>query len=138
MIGLAIYGCSSSPKTERNIHVVIRKALSDAVARKRIVSNPAASPGVAPKSRATKQVEAWSGSQVGDFLDHIGDDHRFRLLYEFLFNTGARRGEALALTFDDLNVVNGRAKATISKALFSIAGSKESIKSWSKSADTPG
>lgn len=111
----------------RTLHSTTRNMLGDAVRRKRLRSNPAliARPG---KSQA-KKLAVWSAAELGCFLDGIRG-HRLEVLYTVYVATGCRRSEALAVTWDDLDLDLGRIR--FARALVVVNGRphmKESTKS---------
>jgi integrase len=92
-----------SPATVRRIHATLHRALKDAVRWSRLSVNPvdAADP---PRGKADQRdLPAWSGQQLASFLAHVKDERLFAL-WRLLSMTGCRRGEALGLRWDDLDV----------------------------------
>ena len=53
-------------------------------------------------SYETKTIECWNIEEFNRFVDVI-DNFQYKVLFEFLYFTGARLGEALALNWNDLN-----------------------------------
>jgi integrase len=103
-----------SPATVRRIHATLHRALKDAVRWSRLPVNPvdAADP---PRGKAKQRdLPAWSGQQLASFLTHLKDDRMFAF-WRLLAMTGCRRGEALGLRWDDLDVE--AATITIRRAL---------------------
>lgn len=100
-----------SPKTIRNLHGVISRALRDAVAWKYIPRNVAAE--VTLPKRETPELQAWSPEELRAFLDHVRDDWLYPLWHLAVF-TGMRRGELIGLRWADLDLDAGR--LTIRKA----------------------
>ncbi|MDT5026079.1 MAG: hypothetical protein QOE61_2505, partial [Micromonosporaceae bacterium] len=119
--GLRVVG----PATIHRIHATLRKALNDAVRKKRYIeSNPAlfvelpsAKP---PKARVwtdervarwketgerPSPVMVWTPDQTGQFLDHVeAVDDRLYALYHLVALRGLRRGEACGQHWDDLDL----------------------------------
>jgi integrase len=105
-----------APKTVRNIHLMIHRALTDAVAWKYIPDNPATNikPPKLPRTRRA----VWTPDQIRTFLAAVRDD-RFAALFLLELTTGIRRGqlcglkwaavdlEANAITLHDNRVVVG-------------------------------
>ena len=90
-----------SPKSVRNTHTVLRKALSDAERLGLIARNPAAA--ARPPAAERKEQRTWSSDELREFLAAIGDDRLFAL-YVLMATTGMRRGEALGLRWTDLDL----------------------------------
>ena len=90
-----------SPKTVRNTHTVLRKALADAERLGLVGRNPAA----AAKPPADSRVEqsTWSSDELRMFLDFVRTD-RLHAAYVLLATTGMRRGEVLGLRWSDIDV----------------------------------
>ena len=58
-----------------------------------------------PKERKSK-VSSWSGEQLGAFLDHAAA-HPLGPVFELMAITGLRRGEALGLRWQDVQLSEG-------------------------------
>lgn len=93
-----------APKTIRLTHTVLRQALAQAV-RWRLVPTNAADAADLPVPRR-KEVEAWSAEQARALLATTADDERHPL-WRLLLDSGMRIGEALALTWDDVDLAAG-------------------------------
>lgn len=94
-----------SPTSVRNIHRVIHRALRDAVRWDLIARNPAE---VADPPRTERSgAKAWTAEQVAAFIAGTGDDED-AALWLVLVTSGVRRGEALGLMWDDLDLDAGR------------------------------
>jgi integrase len=105
---------ASPPATVRRIHATLHRALKDAVRWSRLATNPvdAADP---PRGKAEQRdLPAWSGQQLAAFLQTVKDERLF-CFWRLLAMTGARRGEALGLRWEDLDVE--AATITIRRAL---------------------
>ena len=89
-----------SPKTVRNTHTVLRKALADAERLGLIYRNPAAS--ARPPSAARPEFTTWSSDEVKEFFAAVADDRLFGA-WVLLATTGMRRGEALGLRWKDVD-----------------------------------
>ncbi|HZQ79892.1 MAG TPA: site-specific integrase [Acidimicrobiia bacterium] len=93
-----------SPKTVRNIHGTLHKALDDAVRWGRIARNPAALAD--PPKGASPEMRIWTAEQLRAFLDHVRTD-RLVAAWQLLATTGMRRGELLGLRWLDVDLDDG-------------------------------
>lgn len=105
-------------KTVLEIHMVLRRALDDAVRRGMLLTNPAAV-AHAPKRRplASAASRAWNAQQLRAFLDSAVD-HRLHAALWLSANTGMRRGEILGLRWGDVDLDAGR--LSVSRSLVSV------------------
>ena len=105
-------------KTVLEIHMVLRRALDDAVRRGMLLTNPAAV-AHAPKRRplASAASRAWTAQQLRAFLDSAAD-HRLHAALWLSANTGMRRGEILGLRWGDVDLEAGR--LSVSRSLVSV------------------
>lgn len=108
-----------SPKTIKNVHGVLHKALQQAVANGYIRFNPT-DPCVLPKV-VKKELHPLNESQITAFLKAI-QGHRFEDLFTVTLFTGMREGEALGLLWDCVDLTKGT--ITINKQLQKVRGSK--------------
>jgi len=83
-----------APKTVRNIHAFLHRALVDAVAWKYLLDNPASNVKPAPRPRARRQV--WRPEEIQTFLASVRHD-RFAALFLLELTTGIRRGQLCGL-----------------------------------------
>ncbi|WP_319449763.1 MULTISPECIES: tyrosine-type recombinase/integrase [unclassified Mycobacterium] len=90
-----------APKTVRNIHTMIHRALADAVAWKYIGDNPASNVKPPKKSRSRRPV--WNSQQIQAFLKSIQGD-RFATLFLLELTTGVRRGQICGLKWSDVDL----------------------------------
>ncbi len=93
-----------APKTVRNVHVVLRKALADA-SRKRLVARNVAIDADPPRvpSAGERDHDVWSPDELRAFLVAI-KDHPLAPAYVLAASTGMRRGEVLGLRWDDVDL----------------------------------
>ena len=96
-----------TPLTVRHVHAVLHRSLKDAVRWGRLARNPADladPPRVAGRGH---ELRTWSAEQLAAFLDSRRDD-RLYPLWHTLAMTGLRRGEALGLRWQDVDLEAGR------------------------------
>ena len=105
-------GRSLSPKTVRNCHIVMHRALGDAE-RLGLVSRNVASIARPPAIDRT-EIVTWTAEELQAFLGHVRSDRLFAA-YVLLGTTGMRRGEVLGLRWSDLDLE--RARLSISQTL---------------------
>lgn len=98
------YGPGLSDRMVKSCHVTCRMALDQAVAQGLILKNPALS-CKAPVTRP-KEMQVLTGEEVQRLLIQAKEDGCFELLLLEL-TTGLRRGEILALQWDDLDFRTG-------------------------------
>ena len=108
-----------SPNTVHHVHVVLHRALRDALKWGYLQTNVAAFADPPRASAQHKELPVWSEQQLHGFLDSVAEQ-RLYPLWRFLAMTGCRRGEALGLTWPDLDIENGR--VMIRRALVPVAG----------------
>lgn len=101
-----------SPKTVKNIHGVLHKALDQAVELEYIKSNPSTKCKL-PKA-TSKEIHPMETEEISKFLQLIEKDRFRNLFYTTLF-VGLRRGEVLGLTWDCVDFENST--ITINKQL---------------------
>ena len=106
-----------SPKTVKNIHGILHKALQQAVANGYIRINPSDA-CVLPRIVKT-QVKPMDENQITEFLKAIRG-HQFELLFTVTLFTGMREAEALGLTWDCVDF--STSTVTINKQLQLVRG----------------
>lgn len=97
-----------SPKSVRNAHVIIRKALSDAVKWSLIPCNPAAF-AEPPKlvQSGDREMKTWSPQEARTLLGIVEND-RLYAAWLLAISTGMRRGEILGLRWSDVDLEDAR------------------------------
>ena len=109
-----------SASSVRRIHALLHKACHDAVRWGRLSVNPVAAADP-PKQTAEHhdRLPVWTAEQLSAFLGHVSDDRLFAL-WRLLAMTGMRRGEALGLSWEDLDMEAGA--VTIRRAWIPVNG----------------
>lgn len=95
---------AASPKTVKNIHGILHKALRQAVACGCMRINPAVN-CILPRIEK-KDIQPLDENEIKLFLKAI-KGHRFEMLYAVTLFTGLREGEVLGLTWDRINFTRG-------------------------------
>ena len=105
-------------KTVHEIHMVLRRALGDAVRRGILIRNPAEL-AHAPKRRpiASTEMRCWNASQLNDFLQ-ASSAHPLYTVFWLAANTGMRRGELLGLRWEDIDLQARR--LSVNRSLVSV------------------
>ena len=108
---------AASPKTVKNTHGVLHKALQQAVSNGYLRTNPTDA-CVLPRVEK-KQIKPLDEDQITAFLQAIRG-HQFEYLFVVTLFTGMRESEALGLTWDCVNLENST--ITINKQLQMVRG----------------
>jgi integrase len=98
-------GGGLAPKTVRNVHVMLRGALSDAVRWNLLPRNPAAD--ARPPRVRRRAHTVWSTQELRTFVDHVRTDPYYAL-WLLICTTGLRRSELAGLRRGDLDLDHGR------------------------------
>lgn len=98
-------GCAPlAPKSVRNVHGILTKALSTAVRVGYIKTNPAS---FVTLPRVTKkEIKPLTDEQVEAFLK-IADEDQYGAMFKLILFTGLREGEAIGLTWDCVDFKSG-------------------------------
>src|SRR5215211_6676774 len=99
-------GQGLAPKTVRNIHAMLHRALKDAVRLGYLVRNVA--DAVTPPRGASPELQVWTPQQLRAFLAHARQD-RLYALWLLVATTGMRRAELAGLRWVDVDLDAGRA-----------------------------
>jgi integrase len=89
-----------APKTVRNVHVMLHRALHDAMRWGYLVRNVAEAAD--PPAARTPEQKVWSPAQLRRFLEHLRGD-RLHALWLLVATTGMRRGELAGLRWVDVD-----------------------------------
>jgi integrase len=93
-----------APKTVRNVHAFLHRALVDAVAWKYLADNPASN--VKPPRRPRTRRQVWKPEEIRTFLASVRHD-RFAALFLLELTTGIRRGQVCGLKWDAVDLDTG-------------------------------
>ena len=108
-----------SPNTVHHVHAVLHRALRDAVRWGYLQINVVDAADPPRASAQHRELAVWSEEQLHAFLDGVRHE-RLYPLWRFLAMTGCRRGEAMGLTWRDLDIEAGR--VAIRRALVPVDG----------------
>lgn len=95
-----------APRTVRQVHMVLRRALKQAVLWRILPSNP--SDAVRPPRADRKEIRTLSEVDVRHLLE-VATETRHYAVWVFLVTTGVRLGEALGLKWSDIEFAESRA-----------------------------
>jgi len=93
-----------APKTVRNVHAFLHRALVDAVAWKYLTDNPASN--VKPPRRPRTRRQVWKPEEIRTFLASVRHD-RFAALFLLELTTGIRRGQVCGLKWNAVDLDRG-------------------------------
>jgi integrase len=100
-IAIGIRGRPLNPSSIRRIHAALRSALNTAVRRRLVPYNPALHIELAPEN--PKRPKPWTAEQAQAFLRETSHE-RLATLYRLMLVTGLRRGEAIGLRWEDVDL----------------------------------
>jgi integrase len=98
-------GQGLAPKTVRNIHAMLHRALKDAVRLGYLVRNVA--DAVTPPRASSPEMQVWTPEQLRAFLAHVRGD-RLYALWLLVATIGMRRAELAGLRWIDVDVAAAR------------------------------
>jgi integrase len=98
-------GKGLAPKTVRNIHALLHRALKDAARWGYVAHNRA--DDVDPPHGGSPQQQVWTPEQLRAFLTHVRDD-RLYALWLLVATTGMRRAELAGLRWSDMDFARAR------------------------------
>lgn len=106
-----------SPKSIKNIHGILHRALQQAVMVGYIRSNPADACTLPRVER--KELKPLDEEDIAQFMEAI-KGHRYEIVFLVTLFSGMREGEVLGLTWDCVNFTNGT--ITVNKQLQKVLG----------------
>ena len=106
-----------SPATVARVHATLKGALNLAVRRKQLPYNPAL--GVELETARRPPIAPYELEELGRFLDEAGR-HPLGVLFEVMALTGLRRGEAVGLRWQDVDLT--RAQITVRQQVVVVEG----------------
>ena len=119
-------GHGLSPRSVQYVHTILHRAFRDAIRWDRLFRNPcdAADP---PRGINRPRLRVWTAAELATFLRRAADD-RLIALWHLLATTGMRRGEALGLHWDDVDLDAGR--LSIKRTLVQVANYTKDGTDW--------
>ncbi|MBI1759338.1 MAG: site-specific integrase [Actinobacteria bacterium] len=103
-----------APKTVRNVHVMLRRALRDAVKWGYLARNPAED--AEPPTGHGRKRKVWTTEQLRAFVEHARGD-RFFALWLLVATTGLRRGELAGLREEDFDLKAARVSPAVPRVV---------------------
>ncbi len=94
-----------SPKTIKNVHGILHKALDQAVKLRYIGLNPADACTLPRMEK--KEIKPLSEDEIAAFLREIAEGEPLRNLFTVALFTGMREGEICGLAWDSVDFING-------------------------------
>lgn len=114
-----------SPRTVRYVHVVLHRALGDAVRWGRLARNPADHADPPRAQRAERSI--WGPQELRTFLAAAADD-RLYAAFRLVASTGMRRGEVAGLRWSDLDLDGATAAVTQTRVVIGYTVSESTPK----------
>jgi integrase len=114
-------GRGLSARTVRLVHTTASKALSAAERQRQIPTNPARS-ATPPRAAAAKrkQLTVWTAEELRRVLEVIDPGDGMHVAVAVMAMTGLRRGEAVGLRWDDVDLEGGR--LTVRRSIVAVDG----------------
>jgi integrase len=127
-----------SPRTVRYLHTIIHGVLGQAVRDGMLLRNPAdaATPPTA-KEAAPPEMHPWDAGQLAAFLGWAEGNSQNYPLWNTLAMTGARRGEALALRWRDVDLDAATVSIRRSAGMVRVAGEGADVVEGSTKSGKP-
>lgn len=94
-----------SPKTVKNVHGILHKAISQAVKLRYIPYNPADACELPRMEK--REIKPLTETEIAAFLKEIADGEQLRDLFTVTLFTGMREGEVCGLSWDAINFRDG-------------------------------
>ena len=102
-----IHGRLLSPATVRRVHATLHRALKDAVRWSKLLRNPVDSADPPRAQGFDREMKVWTAAQLRTFLAAERESELYPL-WLTLATTGMRRGEALGLSWEDVDLEAAR------------------------------
>jgi integrase len=103
-----------APKTVRNVHVMLRRSLRDAVRWGYLPYNPAEE--AEPPKTSSRKRKVWTAEQLRTFIEYVRGD-RFFAMWLLLATTGLRRGELAGLRAEDFDLRAGKVTPAVPRVV---------------------
>jgi integrase len=101
-----VHGRLLAPATVRRVHATLHRALKDAVRWSKLPRNPVDSADPPRAQGFDREMKVWTAAQLRTFLTSERESKLYPL-WLTLTTTGMRRGEALGLAWEDLDLEAG-------------------------------
>lgn len=112
-------GTGLAPKTIAEVHVIVRAALDDGVAREIVSRNVACHLRSRRRPTAQSTARSWTAQELHQFLGAASPQRLYPALH-LAAHTGMRRGEVVGLRWADLDTA--RSRLSISRSLQNVGG----------------
>jgi integrase len=112
-------GGGLSAASVRRVHATLHRAFRDAMRWGYLLANPASAADPPREHVLARERPSWSSAELAAFLRSVESDRLYGL-WRLLAMSGCRRGEALGLRWDDLDLESGAVR--IRRALIPLNG----------------